>query len=221
MKNSIYIFPLWILINLAHASEVWIWPAAYPKMRNFSDTAYVLQVQFPKQGPKVSLGPSPWPWKLKELHLVFRFERRPLPEEVDVHFKELAYRWEGHGVRVAGIQLDYDCPTSKLADYAYVVREIRKRLPPQYQLSVTGLYDWFHKPSLKHFGKDVPLYFQLYHGLHPVAVATNNLSPTIELQSHFKLGLLPEQSLDPLLKKSLEKDRRFKGLVYFYGVKNK
>ncbi len=47
-------------------------------------------------------------------------------------------------LKVAGVQLDIDCPTSKLSQYASFLREVRKALPPELEISITALLDWFH-----------------------------------------------------------------------------
>lgn len=47
------------------------------------------------------------------------------------------------GLPIAGLQLDLDCPTSALPQYARFLRQLRRGLPPQSQLSITALLDWF------------------------------------------------------------------------------
>jgi hypothetical protein len=44
---------------------------------------------------------------------------------------------------VRGIQLDIDCPTALLSEYAQFLAEVRKQLPPGKELSITALLDWF------------------------------------------------------------------------------
>jgi uncharacterized protein DUF3142 len=47
------------------------------------------------------------------------------------------------GRPVRGLQLDVDCPTARLADYAAFLRQLRRRLPDGDELSITALLDWF------------------------------------------------------------------------------
>ncbi|MEO5924490.1 MAG: DUF3142 domain-containing protein [Bryobacteraceae bacterium] len=47
------------------------------------------------------------------------------------------------GRSVRGLQLDIDCPTRSLVDYAKFLAEVRKQLPPGKELSITALLDWF------------------------------------------------------------------------------
>lgn len=45
--------------------------------------------------------------------------------------------------RVAGFQLDFDCPTRLLGDYAVFLKALREALPAEDRLSITALLDWF------------------------------------------------------------------------------
>jgi hypothetical protein len=50
---------------------------------------------------------------------------------------------------VAGLEIDYDCPTSKLAAYAAFLGELRRRLPSTIALSITALPTWMNSPDLQ------------------------------------------------------------------------
>lgn len=86
--------------------------------------------------------------KAEEYWLVFRAERSPLPTAEN--FKETLWNLDRarrdmkqRGLKVAGIQIDLDCPTGRLIDYAEQLKEVRKLLQPGEQLSITALLDWF------------------------------------------------------------------------------
>jgi hypothetical protein len=51
-------------------------------------------------------------------------------------------RWRNAGNRMQGLQIDFDAATPGLGRYAAFLQEVRRRLPPQSRLSVTGLLDW-------------------------------------------------------------------------------
>jgi hypothetical protein len=51
-------------------------------------------------------------------------------------------RWTRAGNRVAGLQIDFDAATRSLDSYAEFLAALRRRLPPRYRLSITGLMDW-------------------------------------------------------------------------------
>jgi hypothetical protein len=50
---------------------------------------------------------------------------------------------------LAGVEIDYDCPTSKLATYARFLAALRTRLPASLKLSITALPTWMNSPSLE------------------------------------------------------------------------
>lgn len=84
----------------------------------------------------------------REYWIVFREEtpgppeRSVAPRLVKVAEQELA-EMSRRGYKVAGVQLDIDCPTGSLGKYAEFLRAVRKQLPPGTQLSITALLDWF------------------------------------------------------------------------------
>jgi hypothetical protein len=49
----------------------------------------------------------------------------------------------GDGQRLIGLQLDFDCPTERLGEYARFIKQLRKSLPSEDRLSITALPDWF------------------------------------------------------------------------------
>ena len=48
----------------------------------------------------------------------------------------------------AGLEVDYDCPTSRLPEYAAVLKQVRTNLPHDWQLSMTALPAWIGSPAL-------------------------------------------------------------------------
>jgi hypothetical protein len=60
----------------------------------------------------------------------------------------LAAAWNAQGARVAGLEIDYDCGTQHLADYAEFLKQLRKLdgIPPH--LSITALPTWLGSRAL-------------------------------------------------------------------------
>jgi len=50
---------------------------------------------------------------------------------------------------LTGLEIDYDCPTSKLAGYATFLAALRPRLPSSLALSITALPTWLSSPALE------------------------------------------------------------------------
>ncbi|MGH9942634.1 MAG: DUF3142 domain-containing protein, partial [Pyrinomonadaceae bacterium] len=87
------------------------------------------------------------------LHLTYNATRTLLASFERIEETELAslfaetYRTDAaraasDGARVVGAQLDLDVPTRLLPRYTRVLRHARKQLPPDTQLSITGLPTW-------------------------------------------------------------------------------
>lgn len=53
------------------------------------------------------------------------------------------------GGALAGLEIDYDCPTSKLPTYARFLAELRSRLPRPLALSITALPTWLNSRALE------------------------------------------------------------------------
>lgn len=56
--------------------------------------------------------------------------------------------WREHGVTPAGIEIDYDCGTARLAAYAGFLRALRPALDPAMRLSITALPTWLGSADL-------------------------------------------------------------------------
>ncbi len=56
--------------------------------------------------------------------------------------------WRAAGVHVDGIEIDFDCPSARLPEYAKLLSAVRAALPREVQLSITALPDWIDAPGL-------------------------------------------------------------------------
>lgn len=52
-------------------------------------------------------------------------------------------------MRVTDVEIDYDCATSRLADYVVFLRNLRARLAPDLRLSITMLPTWLDSAQLE------------------------------------------------------------------------
>ncbi len=57
--------------------------------------------------------------------------------------------------RLAGVEIDYDCPTSKLPTYSRFLSALRSRLAPALALSITALPTWMGSPHLDRLAADL------------------------------------------------------------------
>lgn len=56
--------------------------------------------------------------------------------------------WRGAGIRVAGLEIDYDCATARLPAYAALLAKLKTWLPADLPLSITALPTWLDSPAL-------------------------------------------------------------------------
>jgi hypothetical protein len=201
--------------------DIWIWPGAYRAQVDavIDRSVFVLQRHVDKDHRYSARGPSPSPWRVRDLTLVFRLQARPAARQVLREFQQLRLQWEKHGVRVAGLQLDYDSPTNKLDQYRQDLNELTKILQseaPELRLSITGLTDW---TQLENFGmnKNIQVYFQLYKGSKEHSESEMNLNRLARADFPFKIGLLPKQTLRPDQLSLLNRNPNFRGFAEFYG----
>ncbi len=80
--------------------------------------------------------------------LVFRMEQQGVPDSAVIgHLNGLLTQLRGAALQrhwpLRGVQLDIDCPTNSLPQYAAFLKELRKALPNDLEISITGLLDWF------------------------------------------------------------------------------
>jgi hypothetical protein len=128
----------------------WLWSGVTPQpVLKHAKTLYILQgqinstrrapergVQFIAQGisvPRITQG---------EVWVVYRAHTLHWPERVYTQLLGQVQRWRDAGNPVVGIQIDFDARTQYLHEYADFLRDLRRRLPFELRLSITGLMDW-------------------------------------------------------------------------------
>ncbi|KPA92161.1 Protein of unknown function (DUF3142) [Pseudomonas asplenii] len=125
----------------------WLWSGVAPQpVLAQARSLYVLQgqisqsrqqgVRFIAQGiaiPRLTRG---------EVWVVYRAHTLRWPESVYRQLLGQVKRWQQAGNPVVGIQIDFDARTRYLDEYADFLRDLRKRLPTDLHLSITGLMDW-------------------------------------------------------------------------------
>jgi len=108
----------------------WFWNGSYASVTPRAEPLDVLFVQQDGDMPR-DLPPA------RETWAVFRLDERSAPTS-----KDLPRLVESIG-KSRRVQLDIDCPTRSLGEYAAFLRELRKALAPGTQISITALLDWF------------------------------------------------------------------------------
>ena len=87
----------------------------------------------------------------RPVRLVVRIEGARGPLAVPAllaRLSPLIARWRAAGLDLTGIEIDHDCATSALADYASWLQQLRRGLPGELRLSITALPSWLDSPAL-------------------------------------------------------------------------
>lgn len=94
---------------------------------------------------------------------------------------ELVNQARKHGVEPVELQIDFDCPESKLDGYALWVRAFQKAVSPT-PVSITVLPSWLDRASFKRLLAQVPQYVLQVHSLNRPSSA-DHLPPLCDIQA--------------------------------------
>jgi hypothetical protein len=108
-----------------------------------AEELYILEAEVRRDTPQlVQLHPQEPRLKHQRLWLVIRAQSLEWsPATQAVILRDLD-RWAASNPGLQGLQIDFDAATKGLENYAKFLADLRRRLPPQYKLSITGLMDW-------------------------------------------------------------------------------
>jgi Protein of unknown function (DUF3142) len=151
------------------------------------------------------------------LWLVVRVETLAWPPEVYGQILAQLGRWRAAGNRVIGLQIDFDAHTRRLQNYAAFLSGLRRQLPAEYRLGITGLLDWSSNgdpKGLEALGGVVDeVVIQTYQGRHTIPGYAAYLSRLGRLDIPFRIGLV--QAGDWQAPPGLAANPWFRGYVVF------
>jgi hypothetical protein len=126
-------------------------------------------------------------------------------------------RWRAAGNDLAGVQIDFDARTHRLADYAHFLSELRRALPAGVRLGVTGLLDWSSHGDPAGLaalaGVVDEIVLQIYQGRRVIPGYAGYLTHLDNLRIPFRIGLL--EGGDWTAPPGLESNPWFRGYVVF------
>lgn len=165
------------------------------------------------------MGLAPFPAGFSRVVLVYRLASLVDADRLAPSMLSRAHAWERNGVKVSGLQIDFDASTLKLPRYAEFLAALRAALPRQYELSVTGLADWSTTApagDLKLVSGVVDeIDFQMYRGRKPVPNWQSYARSLAGTTKPFRIGLLESMTLPPALSDALTGNPNYRGPVYF------
>ena len=86
---------------------------------------------------------------------VIRIDGRLDEARIPALLDQVMARLEPVSGALAGVEIDYDCPTSKLATYTRFLAALRSRLAPSLKLSITALPTWMTSTELERLTRDL------------------------------------------------------------------
>lgn len=190
------------VVNAEDYEAFWLWGGVSSQpVLNKARTLYVLQgqissarseqhrrVNFVAQGMPIAKLPQAEVW------VVYRAHTLRWPEPVYRQLLGQVDRWRRAGNNVIGIQIDFDARTRYLNEYVDFLRDLRRRLPQDYRLSITGLLDWSSNADVEVIGqlKGVidEVVVQTYQGRQSIADYAAYLPRMNRLGLPFRIGLI-------------------------------
>lgn len=152
-----------------------------------------------------------------EVWMAVRVQTLDWPDKVYDQVLAALARWRTAGNKVVGLQIDFDAGTRHLERYASFLADLRRRLPRDYRLSITGLLDWSSNgdpAGLAALGGVVDeVVLQIYQGRRVIPGYAGYLAALDRLQIPFRIGLL--QGGDWEAPDHLARNPWFRGYVVF------
>lgn len=126
-------------------------------------------------------------------------------------------QWKNASNQIQGLQIDFDAKTQNLQQYAVFLQNIRRQLPQEYRLSITGLMDWTNiknPNTLTLLRQNIDeIAIQTYRGSTTITNYSAYLAKVAQLQLPYKIGLVQHGQWQA--PKYLAQDPNFKGYVVF------
>lgn len=123
----------------------WLWAGVTPRpVLGHARTIYLLdgEIRANDRARYVPLRPGVPHLPTKQVWFVVRTDTLDWPEGAYAALLGRLRQWQVGGNGLQGVQIDFDAHTRHLSEYAAFLKDLRKRLPREYRLSVTGLLDW-------------------------------------------------------------------------------
>lgn len=188
-------------VDPARYDAFWLWAGVKPQaVLHDARTVYVLQGQIEAarrddsevrviaQGITLSAALPAHVWLVYRAHTLYW-----TPRVTQIMLAQLA-RWRASGRTIVGIQIDFDARTLHLQDYMDFLRALRKTLPADCRLSITGLLDWSSRIDINQVNqlKEIvdEVVVQTYQGRSTIPSYAAYLPRVARLQLPFRVGLI-------------------------------
>jgi hypothetical protein len=194
-------------VDASNYDSFWLWSGVTPQpVLARAHTVYILQgqieasrrdesqVRFIAQGGTVPHNLHTEVWLAYRVHTLHW-----TPHEYAILLAQLQ-RWQHAGNKIIGVQIDFDAHTLHLNEYLDFLARLRRRLPSDYRLGITGLLDWSSRADpvqvnqLRGIVDEVVV--QTYQGRHTIENYSAYLPRVSQLKLPFKIGLIQKGNWD-------------------------
>jgi|AraplaMF_Col_mMF_1032025.scaffolds.fasta_scaffold00039_119 hypothetical protein len=183
--------------DAANYDTFFLWAGVKPQpVLEAAHSLYLLQGQVSDGDPVRLVSQRPALPKVSEaaVWMVVRVETLDWPDTVYQQVLSALDRWRAAGNKVVGLQIDFDAGTRHLENYAVFLADLKKRLPADCRLSITGLLDWSSHgdpAGLAALGGVVDeVVLQIYQGRRVIPGYAGYLAALDRLEIPFRIGLL-------------------------------
>jgi Protein of unknown function (DUF3142) len=198
----------------------WLWAGVHPQpVLNHADEVYILAGEVTGVNPPRIISQRSAIPKIARARvwIVYRAQTIVWDETITREIFRQMRAWHANGNNLVGLQIDFDAGTKNLERYAEFLAGLRRVLPRDYALSVTGLLDWSANgdpgglDALAGVVDEVVL--QIYQGRKVIPGYASYMKKLDQLKLPFKIGLL--QGGDWQEPKNLQTISLFRGYVVF------
>lgn len=216
--------PAFAAVEAGDYRQFWLWAGvrAQPEVLRQAQTLYVLQGEISGAGPKAELhiqGLNPVRLATPEVWLSWRVQRLDWTPDIVKALARRAALWRHRGSHVTGIQIDFDARSLRLGDYAAFLRQLRRQLPADCHLGITGLLDWTQTGDVATLnslqGVVDEIVVQTYRGRRTEPGYERYLDSLSRLEIPFKVGLVQGGDWDSGWQDRLAKHPGYRGEVVF------
>ncbi|MGN6153313.1 MAG: DUF3142 domain-containing protein [Lysobacteraceae bacterium] len=207
-------------VDAAHYDAFWLWAGVAPQPALArAKTVYLLDGEV-QAAPSVRLAaqrPALPRVRHADVWMVYRVQTLRWTPAIHAQVLARLQRWRAAGNRVVGVQIDFDARTRHLDEYAGFLRDLRRRLPADCRLGITGLLDWSANGDPAGLdalaGMVDEIVLQIYQGRHVIPGYATYLARLDRLRVPFRIGLLQGGEWTP--PPALARHAFFRGYVVF------
>jgi hypothetical protein len=211
------------IVRAADYDSYWLWAGvrARPELDK-ARTIYLLQgeigVERAGGAPRLKAqgGAAPGP-HTPALWLAYRVRGLDWGPEIAAAISQRHSQWRAQPGRVIGVQMDFDASTRGLKNYVAFLSALRRALPADCALSVTGLMDWASQASPEDLdalsGTVDEIVFQTYRGRETINDIDAYIARLDRVRIPFRLGLAEGAAWSPPA--ALALNPHFQGYVVF------